>query len=128
MTGPEAVAPTADDWIRRFADRLGVAAPEAELVDALLGMAGIAAHASERTAAPISAWLAGIAGVTPAEALAAAGHSRRNCNPRTAPPATPPPIASRATMPAVEPNPEIDGAGDRGRTRAARRGRACRET
>jgi len=72
MTGPEAVAPTADDWIRRFADRLGVAAPEAELVDALLGMAGIAAHASERTAAPISAWLAGIAGVTPAEALAAA--------------------------------------------------------
>jgi hypothetical protein len=66
------VAPTADEWIRRFAHRVGVAPPEAEEIEALLGMAGVAAHASERTAAPISAWLAARAGVTPAEALAAA--------------------------------------------------------
>jgi hypothetical protein len=66
------VAPTAGDWIRRFADHLGVAPPDDELVEALLGMAGVAAHASERTAAPISTWLAGVAGVTPDEALVAA--------------------------------------------------------
>jgi hypothetical protein len=33
-------------------------------------MTGVAAHASERTAAPISSWLVGLAGIPPGEALA----------------------------------------------------------
>jgi hypothetical protein len=35
-------------------------------------MAGVAAHASERTAAPLACWLAGRAGLSPAEALSIA--------------------------------------------------------
>jgi hypothetical protein len=64
------VAPTADDWLRRLADRLGVPSPDTEVADTLLAIAGIAAHASERTAAPISTWLVASAGVAPFEALA----------------------------------------------------------
>ena len=40
-----------------------------QLVDALLELAGIAAHASERTAAPITCWIAAVAGLAPADAL-----------------------------------------------------------
>jgi hypothetical protein len=63
---------TARQWTEQFASRLGTAAPtEAEQSD-LLALAGTAAHASERTAAPISCWLAAHAGVAPAEANRAA--------------------------------------------------------
>lgn len=55
-------------WIERFAAELGVAAPTEAEVDALLGLAGVAAHASERTAAPVSCWIAAMAGVDPATA------------------------------------------------------------
>lgn len=58
--------------MERFAEALGVPAPTPEEVDMLLGLAGIAAHASERTAAPLSTWLAGRAGVSPQQAKAAA--------------------------------------------------------
>lgn len=64
---------TAIEWAEQFAKELGTTAPTAEEADALLGLAGIAAHASERTAAPLSTWIAGRAGVSPAEAKAAAG-------------------------------------------------------
>jgi hypothetical protein len=63
---------TAAEWIRRYAEELGVAPPTEEETDALLGLAGVAAHASERTAAPVSCWIAARAGVAPADALAAA--------------------------------------------------------
>jgi Domain of unknown function (DUF6457) len=63
---------SARDWIERYAAALGVAAPTEEEVAALLDAAGVASHASERTAAPVSCWLAATAGVTPTEALAAA--------------------------------------------------------
>lgn len=56
------------EWLARLADRLGVEPPTAEEVDDLLALAGVAAHASERTAAPVSCWLAATAGVDPAEA------------------------------------------------------------
>jgi hypothetical protein len=56
------------DWISRFAQRLGVEAPDAALVEELLALAGDAAHASERTAAPIACYLIGRAGVDPAAA------------------------------------------------------------
>ncbi len=57
------------DWIATFAARLGVEPPGPEVVDTLLELAGVAAHASERTAAPIACWLVGQAGADPATAL-----------------------------------------------------------
>jgi hypothetical protein len=63
---------TANEWIEAFAARLGVEPPDEATVDALLDFAGTAAHASERTAAPIACWLVGRAGVGTAEAQAAA--------------------------------------------------------
>jgi hypothetical protein len=57
------------DWIVGFAEQLGVSEPSDVEVETLLALAGLAAHASERTAAPISCWIAASAGVSPAEAL-----------------------------------------------------------
>lgn len=51
-----------DEWIERFANAIGLPAPTPEQVEAILALAGTAAHASERTAAPIAAWLAGASG------------------------------------------------------------------
>lgn len=53
---------TAEQWIRRFAGEIGVSAPSAEEMDEILRLAGIAAHASERTAAPIACYLVGRSG------------------------------------------------------------------
>jgi hypothetical protein len=50
-------------WIARFAERLGVDAPDPTLIDELLALAGDAAHASERIAAPIACYLVGMAGL-----------------------------------------------------------------
>ncbi len=55
-------------WIDRFAEALGIAPPSEDEVQGLLSLAGVAAHASERTAAPISCWLAAKAGIGPEEA------------------------------------------------------------
>ena len=63
---------TGAEWVTRLAAALGVSAPSPEETDALLGLAGVAAHTSERVAAPLSTWLAGRAGVSPAEAKEAA--------------------------------------------------------
>jgi hypothetical protein len=57
------------DWITAFAAGLGVDPPPSEVVDTLLELAGVAAHASARTAAPIACWLVGQAGVSPTAAL-----------------------------------------------------------
>ena len=51
------------EWIEAFAAELGVEPPDEATVDALLDIAGVAAHASERTAAPITCWLIGRAGL-----------------------------------------------------------------
>jgi len=59
---------TAQEWIAAFAERLGVAPPDDDTVETLLGIAGVAAHASERTAAPIACFLIGRASVEPSEA------------------------------------------------------------
>jgi hypothetical protein len=53
---------TPDEWISSFADRIGARSPSPEEIDEILGLAGIAAHASERTAAPVACWLAGTTG------------------------------------------------------------------
>lgn len=56
------------EWIERFAAALGVDAPTQAEIDGLLALAGVAAHASTRTAAPISCWIAARAGVSVDEA------------------------------------------------------------
>jgi hypothetical protein len=63
---------TRDEWLAAFAAATGTPAPTGDEVEALLDLAGAAAHASERTAAPITCWMAARAGLTPADALALA--------------------------------------------------------
>lgn len=62
----------ASDWIAAFAAKLGTSPPSSEEFEQLLNLAGVAAHASERVAAPVACWVASRAGVDPAAALAAA--------------------------------------------------------
>ena len=63
------VDPVALEWLDRFAAALGRPAPSLEEVTALLSLAGTAAHASHRQAAPVACWLAAEAGLTPGDAL-----------------------------------------------------------
>ena len=58
---------TRDEWITEFAAAIGLDAPAAATVDELLELAAVAAHASERTAAPIACYLAGLSGRPVAE-------------------------------------------------------------
>jgi Domain of unknown function (DUF6457) len=53
---------TGEQWIRAFSEEIGRPAPGEEEVDAILELAATAAHSSERTAAPVAAWLAGTSG------------------------------------------------------------------
>ncbi len=64
---------TEQQWLERFAEGLGIEPPSAEEREALLALAGLAAHSSERTAAPISCWLAAKAGVSAERAKDLAG-------------------------------------------------------
>ncbi len=63
---------TAREWIDAYAAALGVPAPDDARVEAVLRLAAEAAHASERTAAPVACWLAAEAGLAPQEGLAKA--------------------------------------------------------
>lgn len=60
------------EWTAAFAAALGVPAPDDHQVAMLLELAGEAAHASQRTAAPVACWLAAVSGRSPEEALALA--------------------------------------------------------
>jgi hypothetical protein len=60
---------TAVAWLERFAVAVGEAVPSAEEIATLLSLAGHAAHASHRQAAPVACWLAARAGVSPDVAL-----------------------------------------------------------
>lgn len=53
----------ARQWLASYAQRLGVEAPTEDELEAVLGLAGVAAHSSERIAAPVACWLAAKAGV-----------------------------------------------------------------
>ena len=71
---------SADNWIAAFAEALGIAAPDEATVNTLLDMAGVAAHSSERIAAPIACYLIGLTRTEPTEGLeiaAAVGGSER---------------------------------------------------
>jgi len=62
----------AAEWISAFAAKLGVEGPTNAEFKQLLDLAGEAAHASERVAAPVACWVAAKAGVSPEDALAKA--------------------------------------------------------
>jgi hypothetical protein len=53
---------TAREWIEGFAAQLGTAPPSDEEFNAMLDMAAVAAHDSERVAAPVACWIGGASG------------------------------------------------------------------
>jgi molybdopterin-guanine dinucleotide biosynthesis protein A len=59
----------AEQWIEAFAAALGRPAPDEAETAKLLELASVAAHASERRAAPIACWLAASAGMSAEQAL-----------------------------------------------------------
>ncbi len=63
---------TAEEWIRTFAEQIGCDPPDQQQMDEILRLASIAAHASERKAAPIACYLAGTTGRPVAELIAVA--------------------------------------------------------
>lgn len=62
----------ATEWLAAYAQRLGVEPASEQEVEQVLALAGVAAHASERRAAPVAAWLAARAGLPSQQALDAA--------------------------------------------------------
>jgi hypothetical protein len=67
-----ASAMTGQEWISTFAAELGLEPLTEADIEALLDLAGVAAHASERLAAPLTCYLAAKAGISPTDALARA--------------------------------------------------------
>jgi hypothetical protein len=61
-----------DEWIAAFASEAGVSGPSTEEISELLELARTAAHASERTAAPLACWIAGRSTLSLEELRAAA--------------------------------------------------------
>jgi hypothetical protein len=57
-------------WLDRYAAALGSPPIADEDIETLLALAGVAAHASERLAAPVTCYLAARSGVPIVEALA----------------------------------------------------------
>src|SRR3954470_19315453 len=82
------MALTAEEWIAQFAEALGRPAPDLAEVQAVLELASVAAHNSERRAAPVACWLAALAG---APRWRARRRARRARSPRrsTKPPLRP---------------------------------------
>ena len=62
----------AAEWLTAFAQRLDAPVPTPQEIEAVLALAGVAAHGSERIAAPVSCWMAARAGVDLPRALATA--------------------------------------------------------
>jgi hypothetical protein len=63
---------TAEEWIRTFAEQIGCDPPTEQKMDEILRLASVAAHASERKAAPIAYYLAGTTARPLPELIAAA--------------------------------------------------------
>ena len=68
----------AREWIDAYADRLGTTPPSRDEFATLLDLAGEAAHASERVAAPVACWVAARAGADPERALTVAREIARD--------------------------------------------------
>src|SRR3954453_15972126 len=58
---------TREEWVQAFCDETGVEPPSPKERGALLRLAWIAAHDSERPAAPLACWAAGRSGRSAAE-------------------------------------------------------------
>ena len=58
----EGVERSAEEWVAQFAGLVGIEPPDRARMGAILKLAATAAHASERTAAPMACWLAGASG------------------------------------------------------------------
>jgi hypothetical protein len=75
----------AEEWIEQFAAELGVAPPDEEEFARVLELASVAAHSSERMAAPVACWLAGATGqplsqlTAIAEAVGEPARGQRGC-------------------------------------------------
>lgn len=65
-------SPSGREWITSFAGAIGADPPDEVVIEQLLDLAGVAAHASERIAAPIACYLVGRAGLDVGDALARA--------------------------------------------------------
>jgi hypothetical protein len=63
---------TVEEFLVAYAAEIGAPIPSREEMDALLEVASIAAHGSQRTAAPLACWMGGTSGVSVPELLAAA--------------------------------------------------------
>ncbi len=50
------------EWIAAFAAEIGIDPPDRGQIDNMLKLASVAAHSSERIAAPVACWIAGTAG------------------------------------------------------------------
>jgi hypothetical protein len=59
----------APEWLAAYAEKVGVPAPTKDELTAVLDLAGVAAHSSQRIAAPVATWMAGKAGMDLAEAM-----------------------------------------------------------
>jgi hypothetical protein len=53
---------TAEEWVRTFAEQAGAQPPSEDQIGEILKLASVAAHSSERIAAPIACWIAGTTG------------------------------------------------------------------
>jgi Domain of unknown function (DUF6457) len=53
---------TAQEWISAFARELGAEPPGDDEFNAILDLAAVAAHDSERVAAPVACWIGGASG------------------------------------------------------------------
>jgi hypothetical protein len=62
----------AREWIDAFASELGAESPTPDEFKAILDLAAVAAHSSERVAAPVACWVGGKAGASLEELQAAA--------------------------------------------------------
>jgi Domain of unknown function (DUF6457) len=62
----------AREWIEAFAAEIGAEPPTAEEIKQILDLAAVAAHASERIAAPVACWVGGAAAASLADLQAAA--------------------------------------------------------
>jgi hypothetical protein len=63
---------TADEWIAAFAREVGARAPDEDTKREVLDLAAAAAHSSERIAAPIACYIAGVTGAPVGELRAIA--------------------------------------------------------
>jgi hypothetical protein len=71
-----------DSWLARFSEASGSPAPTAAEIRELLRLASVAAHASERTAAPLTCWMAARSGLPLGELLEAASKLAEEASPQ----------------------------------------------